>query len=152
MYPLKNIQNCIQDSILMSHQLSQQAKVGGGESLTAAEKDKARGNILKEYFQRLINGVGDSKNATNEKSNEKNKIKCLPIFNFQSRKKFFLFCISSLPVLNGFNWCNLASTVRCSMQRRRLLTLAKFTIFLWPEKIGIARNQTQGSWVQQRER
>ena len=51
--PIKNIQNCIQDSILMSHQLSQQAKVGGGESLTAAEKDKARGNILKEYFQRV---------------------------------------------------------------------------------------------------
>ena len=79
------------------------SKSGRGESLTAAEKDKARGNILKEYFQRLINGGGDSKNATNEKSNEKNKIKCPPIFNFQSRKKFFLFCISSLPVLNGFN-------------------------------------------------
>ena len=74
----------------MSHQLSQQAKVGGGESLTAAEKDKARGNILKEYFQRLINGVGDSKNATNEKSNEKNKIK-FSIFSPEKNSFFFVF-------------------------------------------------------------
>lgn len=58
---------------------SAKPRLGGRGCLTAEEKDKARGNILKENFPHLINGGGFSKNATNEKQTN-------VLFDFDSKK------------------------------------------------------------------